>query len=145
MKPSGVFINYGTFHVRDEGIKNDWNPVFNESITISIENEMAVAATDASTKDGRMGGSWIIGDKDNRRLLGNKLYHKDWRENTSGAAEVIVLLELMTVIQKKGRNINSGKITIGVDYKRAYKKIIEEIMKPNEYAQEAGAEIALIR
>ena len=145
MKPSGVFITYGMFHVRDEGIQNDWSPVFNETMTTSIENEMAVAVTDVSTKDGRMGGSWIIGDKNNRRLLGNKLYHKDWRENTSGAAEVIVLLELMMVIQKKGRNINSRKIIIGVDYKRAYKKIIEEIMKPNKYVQEARAEIALIK
>ena len=81
-----------------------------------------------------MGGSWIIGNENNRKLLGNGLYHKDWRENTSGAAEVIVLLELITVIKKKGRNISGGKIIIGVDYKRAYKKIIDEIRKPNKYA-----------
>jgi len=31
--------------------------VFNENITASIENETAVAATDASVKEGRIGGS----------------------------------------------------------------------------------------
>jgi len=54
-------------------------------------------------------------------------------------------LELITVIERKGRNISGGKIIIGVDYKRAYKKIIDEIRKPNEYAQESGAEIAMIK
>ena len=54
-------------------------------------------------------------------------------------------MELITVIERKGRNISGGKIIIGVDYKRAYKKIIDEIRKPNKYAQESGAEIAMIK
>ena len=51
----------------------------------------------------------------------------------------------MTVIAKGGRNINNGKIVIGVDHKRICKKIINEINKLNEYAQETGAEIAMIK
>ena len=104
-----------------------------------------MAATDASVKEDRMGGSWIIGNKENKCLLSNRLHHKDWRENTSGAAEVIVLLELITILERKGRNVNSGKIVIGVDYKRAHKKILSDIRKSNEHAKESGAEIAMIK
>ena len=63
----------------------------------------------------------------------------------SGSVEIIVLLELMAVVAKGGRNINRGKIVIGVDCKRMCKKIIKEINKSNEYAQESGAEIAMIK
>ena len=49
------------------------------------------------------------------------------------------------MLQEKGRNVNSAKIIIGVDYKRVCKKIIKETLKPNVHAQESGAEIALIK
>ena len=34
----------------------------------------------------------------------------------------------------KDRNISEGKIIIGIDYKRAYRKIVNDIRKSNEYA-----------
>ena len=34
---------------------------------------------------------------------------------------------------------------IGIDYKCAHRKIDREIRKSNEYAQESGAEIAMIK
>ena len=68
----------------------------------SMQNEIVVAATDASVKEGRIGGSWMIRNRENRRLLHNRLCYKDWRENASGAAEVIVLLELVTMSERKG-------------------------------------------
>ena len=56
-----------------------------------------------------------------------------------------MLLELLVVLEKRGRNINNGRIVIGIDYRRAHRKIIESIKKSNEYAQESGAEIAKIK
>ena len=76
----------------------------------------------------------MIVNKENKELLSNKLHHKNWIDNTSGSAEVIVLLELITILEKKGRNIQEGKVVIGIDYKWAYKKIVREIRKSNEYA-----------
>ena len=66
-------------------------------------------------------------------LESNKLYYKTWEQNTLGLAEVIILLELITVIERKGRNISQGKVRIGMDYKRVYRKILNDIKKSNEY------------
>ena len=56
MKPSGVFINHGTFHESNDIEQGEWTPVFNVQITESIENCTVVAASDASCKDGIIGG-----------------------------------------------------------------------------------------
>jgi len=58
---------------------------------------------------------------------------------------VIVLLELLIVLERKGREIEHGKIEIGIDYRRAHRKIISAIKKSNEYAKESGVEIARIK
>ena len=48
----------------------------------------------------------------------NTLCHKRWDDNTIKGAEAIVALELITVIGKKGKMINEGKITVAIDNKR---------------------------
>jgi len=73
------------------------------------------------------------------------MYHKRWRENTAGAAEVLVMLELITVLERRGRHINQGSITIGFDNKKHQRNIVNEIHKSNVYAMEAGSEIAAIK
>jgi hypothetical protein len=57
-----------------------------------------------------------------RELLSNQLYHKHWIDNTTGIAEVIILLELITVIERKGRGIEEGKIVISIDNKKSSQK-----------------------
>ena len=64
----------------------------------------------------------MIWHKENENLLNNHLYHKDWIDNTSGSAKVVVLLELITILEEKGRHMQSGKIIIGIDCERAYQK-----------------------
>ena len=49
------------------------------------------------------------------------------------------------VIESKGRNIEFGEISIGFDYRKGYKKIVNQIKKSNVYTQEAGAEISRIK
>ena len=39
----------------------------------------------------------MIGNKENENLLSNHLYHKDWRDKILGSAEVVVLLELISI------------------------------------------------
>ena len=46
-----------------------------------------------------MGGAQIITDIDKKSIISNQLYYKEWSDNTSGVAEVIVLLELIIVLE----------------------------------------------
>jgi len=119
--------------------------LFNERIVEAIENELVYAASDASVKNGQMAGCWMIRNESNELLLQNHLYHKEWENNTIVGAEAITLLELIEVIERKGRGISHGKITIGVDNRKVYQRIVEEIAKPNVYAKDSGAEIAQIK
>ena len=73
-----------------------------------------------------MGGTWKTSDNDRSFELSNELCHKRWNDNTPGAAEVIVLFELMTVMERRKRHINNSKITMGFD-----KKNIVEILLIN--------------
>jgi len=73
-----------------------------------------------------MGGCWIIANVDKRVRTENMLYYKKWEENMPGIAKVIVLLELITILEKKGRYIQSGGIKMGFDNKKGYKKNSEK-------------------
>ena len=120
-------------------------PPFNEAITKSIEESKAYAASDASAKDGVMSGYWCIRDINKQLLMCNTMYHKQWQDNTVVGAESIVLLELMEILERKGRHIDYGKVQIGFDNRIAYRKIVEQITKASIFAQDAGAEIAQIK
>ena len=142
IKPNGVVITHGIIQVQTEISSQEWVQPFGEDIAASIEEMKAFAATDASVKDGKMGDCWIIANNVNKDVLSRDLHHKLWEHNSSGLAEVIALLELLTVLKKRGRNMNNGEIAIGADYRRTHRKILESIRKSNEHAQESGAEIA---
>ena len=73
------------------------------------------------------------------------MYHKRWEHNAPGVAEVIVLLELVEVSERRGRHIEEVKITIGVDNRKSHDKVVNAIRKTSEHAQNAGAEIAQIK
>ena len=47
--------------------------------------------------------------------------------NTILLAEAIVLLELVEVLERKGRNIESSSIIIAVNNREIYRKIVEKI------------------
>ena len=145
MKPNRAMIIYGTFHISNISMNEEWYPLFNDEVKRNIKEGKAVAATNASVKNGQMGESWVMSNMNKRELLSNQLYHKHQINNMAGIAEVIMLLELITVIERKGRGIEEGKIVIGIDNKKAYRKIVNEIKKSNKYTQEAGAEIAMIK
>ena len=122
MKPNGVIIIYGTFHISNTSMNEEQYPPFNDKVKRNIEEGKAVAAIDASVKNGKMGGSQIMSNVNKRELLSNQLYHKHWIDNTTGIAEVIILLELITVIERKRRGIEEGKIVISIDNKKSSQK-----------------------
>ena len=76
IKPNGVVILYGIFYVRKVNRNKEWIPQFNKEIKKSIEDRCAVAASDASVKDGKMGRCQIIANIKKKELISNELYHK---------------------------------------------------------------------
>ena len=55
------------------------------------------------------------------------------------------MLELLEVLERKGRHILQGHIIIGVDNRRVYWKIVEDIKKASTYIQDTGVEILQIK
>ena len=97
IKPNRGLEVYGVFHVHQEDREIEYHP-FDENMTRDIQEGNAVAATDVSVKDGRMGGRWIISNRRRSGEISGELYHKEWNEITAGIAETITLLELITVL-----------------------------------------------
>lgn len=145
MKPNKSLVIHCMFPPRINASNINAEFPFNNQINRCIEQSKAIAAADASAKDHCMGGWWILTSKDKLFKLENGLFSRNWKDNSSGCAEVIVLLELMTVLEKRGRYIVEGQVAIGFDCKKAHKKMINEVLKCNEHAKEAGSEIAMIK
>ena len=76
-----------------------------------------------------MSRAWIVSNKNKTIEIKNELHHKEWCDNASGIAEVIVLLQLVMVIEQRGRCIQYGKIEISFNNKRNYRKIVEDLQK----------------
>jgi len=62
-----------------------------------------------------MGDCWIITDEFKRTNLENRLYHKKWENNTPRGTKVAILLELLEVLECKGRHILSRLVMIRFD------------------------------
>ena len=60
------------------------------------------------------------------------LYCKDWSNNIAKSAKVIVLIELVEVIERKGWNIESGAIVIAVNNRKVYRDLLYNIIKLNQ-------------
>ena len=103
MSPSRELMIHSLFPLIEAQDRSNENEVpFDRDITISIMQRIAYAASDVSVKDSSMGGCWILVDKHKRFKKEQILYHKQWNDNSSGVAEVLVLLELLEVIEYKG-------------------------------------------
>ena len=96
-------------------------------------------------KEFQIGGCWITTDEDKLFKTKNVLYHRIWEYNASSVAEVIILLELLTVLKWKGQYITKEKIKIRFDNRKRHDRIMGGIYKYNEYAQGAGGKISMIK
>ena len=54
-------------------------------------------------------------------------------------------MELLEVLERKGRHISSGLVIIGFDNRKVYQKIVEEVTKASNYAQDVGTGIVQIQ
>ena len=67
--------------------------------------------------------------------------HKAWRNNTNKADEAIILLELIIVLSKRGRNIMTRKLTVAADNRKVYDGMMSTIIKASNCTRDAGAKI----
>ena len=75
IRENGVAKVCGVFYVYQEESEIQYFQ-FNENITWYIQESKAVAATDASVKNGEMGGRWIISNKQKTMEISGELHHK---------------------------------------------------------------------
>jgi len=101
--------------------------------------------TDASVKNFNMGRFWIITDREKSIEITNKIYCKQWIFNTEKEAELIVLLELLEVLARKGKYIMSRSIEVWIDNKYVNQKVYGMLLKPSLYSQDASTKIMRIR
>ena len=55
------------------------------------------------------------------------------------------MLELIKLLERKGKGISHRKMKIGLNNRCVHIKIVEDVEKPNVFAQDSSAQIAQIR
>ena len=76
--------------------------------------------------------------------IDNYLYHNKWTYNTPKVTEVIVVLEVVKMIVKKGREIIQGSIIVMNDNFKLVQMIYNKLSL-TQLASEAAAEVAEIK
>ena len=94
--------------------------VFSEDIKQAIAENEAIAATDASVKDGIMAGVWKIQAFYECASNGNSMWSRNWRKNTALAAEAAIVLDLVAAVEHNMRGYDDGKIQIHTDCKKLW-------------------------
>ena len=60
-------------------------------------------------------GYWCLTNVNQEFESYREIYHKKWENNTNGGTKVAILLELLEVLEHKGRHILSRLVRIGFD------------------------------
>ena len=121
-----MLIN-STFPINNNSVNKEWAVLFNEEIPWSIEKRTAVAAVDIATKNDKIGEYWALSEKDKNFEIKNQMCYKTWVNSMPGVEEVVVLLELISVLERKGRSMR-------FDNKKYFSKITRKISKSNMHA-----------
>ena len=145
MTPSREFIVHSLFLPDEELRDSIIETPFDEDVCNSIRQQTAHAATDASVKFESMGRCQIMTNMEKTCKREKILCHEEQGDNSSGVAEVLVLLKLLEAIEVKGRQIEEGELCVGFDHRKACEKIVSQIRRTNDYAQESGSEISRIK
>ena len=77
IKRNGELIVNSIVRYDNQERLNQYPPPFNQVITQIILESKAIAASDASVKDGEIGGAWIIKNNEGDKLLSNEIHHKE--------------------------------------------------------------------
>ena len=79
----------------------NYDPLFIRKIEGATRERNVYTASDATIKYNQMGGHWKIINTEIKYEISNILYYKEQSKNTVVGAEVIVMLELLVVLEKK--------------------------------------------
>ena len=85
-----------------------------------MERNEAIAATDASVKDGIMIGGCKIEDCYECMSMCERSWSRNWNKNTALAAEAATLLDLVKAVEINMKGHDEGKITIHTDFRRNF-------------------------
>ena len=91
-----------------------------------------------------MGGYWFITNRERSTYIENSIYYNKWSWNTPRAGEAIIVVELVITTCWKIKTASSGYIIVHNDDNKLI-QMINNKLSPTQHAQEAAAEVALIK
>ena len=74
-----------------------------------------------------------------------EMHTKEWKYNIPKKVEVLVLLDLITTMNKKSHCIINSTISIAIDNKKIQKITYRKIVVVNQYNQDSAAKITAIK
>ena len=119
-KENGEVIAYSVFSPEVEDDTRDYRIPFSREIEYAIRDRNAYTVSDAAIKYNQMGGHQKIVNASTKEELSNTLFYKEQGKNTVVGAEAIALLKVIVVLERKGYNVEEGKVTIGLDNKKVH-------------------------
>ena len=118
---------YGSELTENEGKR------LSEEVIQAIKNNEAIEATDASFKNEKMGGMWIIEDDYIIKRVKSELVSNQWMHNMVIVTEVTIILYLVnTVVRNIGAN-ESGNIKAYTNCKKLSNVLASERTKASQF------------
>ena len=110
----------------------------------SIENNEAIAATDASVKEAKKGGAQIVEDvcrinKSDRVVVSNQ-----WKHNVVMAAEALTMLDLVATLVSNLGATKKGRLKVHTECKVTCDVLMLDRTKASQFALDGGGMISKI-
>ena len=100
----------------------------------TIARKEAISATDASGKDGNASGVWKIEDFHECESTSNIMWSRNWRNNTSLASEVEIILDLVEIDVHSMRGNDKDKIKTQIDCSKMWELLTANNLKAIQFA-----------
>ena len=104
-----------------------------------------VAASDASKERNLLATHQIITNLQNNIEIEDRVENKKWDNGMIPAREAIGILDLVSYITKRSRNISHREFVICINNKTNFKNIYKKVCKESNVTYEAGATIVAIK
>ena len=117
---------------------------FSEEIKQAIVENEAVAATDASIKDGIVVDVWKIEDSYEYNSASNIIRSRNWMKNKALAAEATFVLDLVEAVECGMRGYDERKIITHADCRKMWELLTSEKVKASQFAGYRGSMISKI-
>ena len=117
---------------------------FNKIIVQLIQDGSLIYAAGVLVDGNQMGSYWLITNKIRSIKIENRLFYIWWQLNTLRVAETITVLDVITMIVKKSKNITRSTITVLNDNLKLV-NMINSTLSPTQFTLKAAAEVAEIK